>query len=124
MLIPRKASTIAGPMQIIKGSERAHMILPNGTHLFIKDVLFSRSFRRNLISFKDIRMNEYHTETVSECNKEYLCIITSIGSQKQILEKQSALSLGLYYTTISNVESHSVMRKTTKSSSKLSDPNS
>ena len=58
----------------------------------------------------------------------YTYIVTSIGSQKQILEKLSALSLGLYYTTISNVESHSIMSKTTKSSpklklsSKLSDP--
>ena len=98
------------------------MMLTKSIHLFIKDTLFSRSSRRNLISFKDIKMDGYHIETISEGNKEYLCIVTSIGSQKQILEKLSALSSGLYYTTISNVESHSVMSKTTKSSPKLSDP--
>ena len=78
----RKVSTIARPVQIIEGSGIAHMMLPNGTHLFIKDALFSSSSRRNLISFKDIIMNEYHVETVSEGNKEYLCIVTSIGSQE------------------------------------------
>ena len=70
IFIPQKVSTIAGPVQIIEGSGKAHMILPNGTHLFIKDALFSRSSWRNLISFKDIRMNGYHIETVSEGNKE------------------------------------------------------
>ena len=98
------------------------MTLSNDTHLFIKDALFSSSSQKNLISFKDIGMNGYHIETVSEGNKEYLCIVTSIGSQKQILEKLSALSSGLYYTTISNVESHSFMSKTIKLSPKLSDP--
>ena len=65
------------------------MMLPNDTHLLIKDALFSSSSRRNLISFKDIRMNGYHIEAVSEGNQEYLCIVTRIGSQKQILEKLS-----------------------------------
>ena len=73
MFIPRKVSTIAGPVQIIEGFGRAHMILLNGTHLFIKYALFSRSSRRNLISFKDIRMNGRHIETVSKGNNEYLC---------------------------------------------------
>ena len=66
----RKISTIAGLVQIIEGSGRAHMMLHNGTHLFIKYALFSSSSRRNLINFKDVRMNEYHIETVSECNDE------------------------------------------------------
>ena len=60
-------------------------------------------------SFEDIRINGYHIETVSEGNNEYLYIVSSIESQKQILEKLSALSSGLNYTTISHVESHSVM---------------
>ena len=88
----RKVSTIARPVQIIEGSGVAHMMLPNDTNLFIKDVLFSSSSQRNLISFKDIIMNGYHIETVSEGNKEYLCIVTGIGSHKQILKKLSALS--------------------------------
>ena len=67
-------------------------------------------------------MNGYHIEIVSKDNKEYLCIVTSIGRQKQILEKLSALSSGLYCTTISNVELQKDMSKTTKSSPKLTDP--
>ena len=112
---------IVGPVQIIEGSRRAHMMLPNTTHLFIKDALFSISSRRNLINFKDIKMNGYHIEAVSESNEEYLCIITSIESQKQILEKLGACFSRLYSTTISNVELHSIISKTTKSSLKLSD---
>ena len=82
MFIPRKVSTITGLVQIIEGSGIAHTMLPNVTRLFIKDALFSRSCRRNLISFKDIRVNGYHIETVTKRGNEYLCIVTSIGSQK------------------------------------------
>ena len=92
MFNPRKVSTIARHAQIIESFRRAHIMLPNGTHLFIKDTLFSSSSRRNLIGFKDIIMNGYHFETVSESNKEYLYIAISIGNHKQILEKLNELS--------------------------------
>ena len=36
--ILQKVSTIVGPVQIIEGSGRAYMMLPKGTHLFIKDL--------------------------------------------------------------------------------------
>ena len=61
-------STIAGFAQIIEGSRRAHILLPNGTHLFIQNALHSSNFRRNLLSFKDIRMNGYPIETKNEGN--------------------------------------------------------
>ena len=59
----QNVSTIAGSAQIIEGSGRAHILLPNGTHLFIQHELYSSNSRRNLLSFKDIRMNGYHIET-------------------------------------------------------------
>ena len=52
-----KVSTIAGSANIIDGSGRAHIILPNGTHIFIQNALYSSNSKRNLLSFKDIRMN-------------------------------------------------------------------
>ena len=61
--ISSKVSTIAGPAQIIEGSGRAHLVLPNGTHIFIQTALYSSKSKRNLLSFRDIRANGYHIET-------------------------------------------------------------
>lgn len=103
-----KVSTIAGSANIIDGPERAHIILPNGTHIFIQNALYSSNSKRNLQSFKDIRMNGYNIETINENNKEYLCVISIIESQKLILEKFDTISTGLYFTKIGIVESHSI----------------
>ena len=65
ILTPCHVSTIAGPVQMIEGSGRAHIILPNGTHVFIKEALFSSSSRRNLLSFKDIPLNGYHVKIIT-----------------------------------------------------------
>lgn len=115
----RNVSTIAGPVHIIEGSGRAHVILPNGTHIFIKDALYSSSSRRNLLSVKDIRMNGYHIQTISENNQECLCIISSIGSQKLTLEKLSMLPSGLYHTKIMTAESYSAIGQKPQTSQKL-----
>ncbi|KAI5321948.1 hypothetical protein L3X38_031020 [Prunus dulcis] len=93
---------------LIEGSGIAQIMFPNGTILSIPDALYSSNSRRNLLSFKDIRLNGYHVETKKEENMEYLCI-TSSDTQKRILEKLCALSSGLYYTTIRTIEAHSVM---------------
>ena len=61
-------------------------------------------------------MNGYHIETKNEGNKELLCIISNVGSQKLTLEQFSILSMGLYHTRIGIVESHAIM------SQKLKDP--
>jgi hypothetical protein len=73
--------------------------------------LHSSKFRRNLISFKDIRLNGYHVEITNEGNDEYLYITSIISGQKLILEKLTAFSSGLYYTTIRTIESHVVMHQ-------------
>ena len=47
--------TISGPVDLIKGSIKATIILPKGTKLQIKDALYSNKSSRNLLSFKVIR---------------------------------------------------------------------
>jgi hypothetical protein len=93
-LILNKASinTISGLSNLIKGSGRANIILPKGTKFCIDDVLYSSKSRRNLISFKDIRLNDYHVETTNEDSDEYLYITSIISDQKLIL-KNCMLSL-------------------------------
>ncbi|XP_021820574.1 uncharacterized protein LOC110762278 [Prunus avium] len=108
MLTKAQVTTISGPTDLIEGSGVAQVMLPNGTILSIQDALYSSNSRRNLLSFKDIRLNGYHVETKNEKNMEYLCIISN-DIQKRILEKLCALSSGLYYTTIRTIEAHSVM---------------
>ena len=69
-----------------------------------------------MLSFKDIRHNEYHIETTCDNNKEYLCITHIVSNQKPVVEKLP-LSSGLYYTTITTIALNMVM------SQKLSHPN-
>ena len=66
---------------------------------------------RNLFSFKDIRKNGYHIETMNEGNKEYLYITSIIYGKKIVLEKLSAFSSGLYHTTIKPIESYAIMNQ-------------
>ena len=84
-------------------------MLPCGTIFHINDALYSVRSRRNLLSLKDIRHNGYHIETTYDNNKEYLCITHIVSSQKLVVEKLSAFSLGLYYTTITTIELNMVM---------------
>ncbi|BBG94747.1 Disease resistance protein CC-NBS-LRR class family [Prunus dulcis] len=96
MLTKAKVTTISGPADLIEGSGTTQIMLPNGTILSIQNALYSSNSRRNLLSFKDIRLNGYHVETKNEKNMEYLCI-TSSDTQKRILEKLCVLSSRLYY---------------------------
>ena len=47
-------NTISGLVDLNEGTGKASFILPNGTKIFIKDVLFLPKFKRNLLSFNDI----------------------------------------------------------------------
>ena len=105
-----KVTTISGPADLIDGSGEAQIMLPKGTILSIQNALYSANSKRNLLSFKDIRLNGYHIETKNENNVEYLCI-TSNNTQKRILEKLHAFSSGLYHTTIRTIEAHNVMNQ-------------
>ncbi|KAB2051067.1 hypothetical protein ES319_A12G030600v1 [Gossypium barbadense] len=59
-------NTISGNSKLIEGFERAIILLPKGTKYVIDDALFSTKSQRNLSSFKDIRLNGYHIETMNE----------------------------------------------------------
>ncbi|KAJ0881424.1 putative RNA-directed DNA polymerase [Helianthus annuus] len=67
--------------------------------------------QRNLISFKDVRLNGYHLETTSEGHDEYLHITNISSGKKHVLEKLPALASGLYYTKINAIESNAVINK-------------
>ena len=104
-------STISGTSNLIEGSKRSNIMLPNGTKFHINDALYSRKSTKNLLSCKDICKNGYHIETINEGNKESL-YITSIISRKMIVEeKLLAFSSELYHTTIKPIESYVVMNQ-------------
>ncbi|GAV71044.1 hypothetical protein CFOL_v3_14538, partial [Cephalotus follicularis] len=101
--------TISGTSDLIEGSGMTSFVLSNGTQMRITDALYSTKSRRNLLSFKDIRLNGYHIETTNENGKEYLYIIGNAFGRKQILEKLLGLSSGLYIMKIRTIESHNVV---------------
>ena len=82
-------STISNTIDLVEGSERANIMLPNETRFFISDALYSSKSRRNLLSFKDIRRNGYHIKNMNEGNVKYLYITSVISSQKLTVEKLS-----------------------------------
>lgn len=104
-------STISGSTKIIEGSGRANILMPMGTKFEIVDALYSPKSQRNLLSFKDIRHNGYHIETINEGNDEYLQITSISQGTKNVLEKLPAFSTGLYYTKISAIEAHSILNQ-------------
>ena len=110
-LFEGNVTTISGTSNLVKGSDRAIIMLPNGTKLQIDDALYSSRSRKNLLSFKDIHRNGYHLETINEGNIEWLCITTFKLREKRILEKLVAFSCGLYFTTITMIESHNVIKQ-------------
>jgi len=90
-------SIIYGHAKIILGFGEANFKMPMETHFKVNDALYSPKFHRSSISFKDIRSNGYHIETMNKDDIEYLCI----KSERQyILENLPILSSRLYYTKI------------------------
>ena len=70
-LIKVNVSIIFGTTNLVEGFEKANIMLLNGTRFHINDALYSSKSRRNLPSFKDIRRNRYHIETMNEGNVKY-----------------------------------------------------
>ncbi|GAV57568.1 hypothetical protein CFOL_v3_01105, partial [Cephalotus follicularis] len=64
--------TISGTSDLIEDSWMASFLLSNGTQM--PSHMLSTKSRRNLFSFKDIRLNSYHIETTNENDKKYLYI--------------------------------------------------
>ena len=63
---------ISDTTNLVDGSGRANIMLPNETRFHINDVLYSSKSKRNLLSFKDIHINGYHIETMNWDNVKYL----------------------------------------------------
>ena len=103
--------TISGKSKMIEGYGKANILMPNGTKLRIEVALYSSKSQRNLLSFKDIRSNGYHIETMNESGKEYLYVTSLQSGKKNILEKLPVLSSGLYYTIIRKAEVYAVVNQ-------------
>ena len=73
-LVPFNVQTISSLVDLIKGFGRTTIVLHNNTKFQIDDALYSNKSNRNLLSFKDIRQNGYHIETMNHNGNEYLLI--------------------------------------------------
>ena len=104
-------TTIAGTASLIEGYGHANILLPKGTHLEIEDALYSPSSNRSLLSFKDIRLNDFHIETMGEGSKEFLQIYKITQGNKKVFETIPACGTGLYYAQTSLVEANAVLNK-------------
>ncbi|KAM1614644.1 hypothetical protein ACFX2K_023977 [Malus domestica] len=113
--VPKNAplTTLSGPSNLIEGYGQARIMLSNGTILTIAEALYSPRSGRTLLSFKDIRDNNYHAETHVENEVEFLCVTSYEYGQKRILEKMERNPSGLYTTTIHPIECHYVAGPTT-----------
>ncbi|KAG4168542.1 hypothetical protein ERO13_A12G031150v2 [Gossypium hirsutum] len=99
-------NTISGNSKLIEGFERAIILLPKGTKYVIDDALFSTKSQRNLSSFKDIRLNGYHIETMNEKNIEYLYIKNVECGKKYVLERLLVFSLVYIIHILSTIETY------------------
>ena len=102
-------STISSTANLIEGSGRVNIMLLNGTRFHINEALYSSKSTRNLLIFKDIRINGYHIETMSKGNKECLYITSIVYGKKLIMKKLSTYSSLLYHTNIKPIESYIVV---------------
>lgn len=107
----KKINIISSPVNLIKDFRRAIPLLVNETKLILQNTLYLARSKRNLLSFKDIRLNEYHINILNENNAEYLCIIKNVFEMKYILEKLPAFSSRLYYIVISMIKSYIMMNQ-------------
>ena len=65
----------------------------------------------NLFSFKGIRRNGYHIETMNEGNTKCLYITFIVFGKKLIIEKLLVTSSGLYHTIVKSIESYVIVNQ-------------
>ena len=99
-----------GSSPVILGRGTARFFLPHGTMIHVTDGVYALKGNRTLLSFKDIRTNDFHLETHCEDGKEFVCITSHDYGCKRILEKLMSQSYGLYLTTIRIIEFHVVTK--------------
>ena len=92
--VPKNAplTILSGPSHLIERYRNTRIMLSNGTELTIKETLYSPRSGRTLLSFRDIRDNQYHVETTEENGSEFLCITSYEYSQKGQHEKLEHIS--------------------------------
>nr|GEV44069.1 hypothetical protein [Tanacetum cinerariifolium] len=100
-------SCFRSSVDLIEGTGKANFILPNGIKFLINNAIFSPKLSRNLLSFDDIYLNGYDTQTTTIKNEKYLHII----DKSNVLEKLPMLHSGLHYTHLSMAESHMVIKE-------------
>ena len=84
-LIKVNVSITFGTTNLVEGSGRANIMLPNGIRFHINDASYYDKYRRSFLSFKDICKYGYHIEIINEGNVEYI-YITSIISGRSCWE--------------------------------------
>jgi len=57
-----KANTISDSANLIECDEITNIILSGERNIYVKIILYSNRSRKNLFSFKDIRLNVLHIE--------------------------------------------------------------
>ena len=93
-------TTIIGSGKQIDGTGRATIILPNGTTLVIAEALLYPESTRTLLSFRDIRANDFHVETNNDNGEERLIMTKKYGDEKTVVESFPSIKESLYYTYI------------------------
>ena len=74
--------TIVGRDATIVGSGRATIVLPMGTQITIEDALLYLDSKRTLLSYRDIRQNDFHIETRDDNNEKILLVTKNSGYGK------------------------------------------
>ncbi|XP_056844750.1 retrovirus-related Pol polyprotein from transposon TNT 1-94 isoform X2 [Raphanus sativus] len=104
-------NTISGPTDLIEGIGKANFMLPNGTKFSINNALYSPNSKRNLLSFKDIYLQGYETQSATENGKKYMYITSEKSGKNLVLEKFPKLPSGLHQTYINAIESNLVVKR-------------
>ena len=105
-LVKFNVNTISSPIDLIQGFESVTIILLRGTKIHINDTLYSAKSKRDLLSFKDIRRNGYHIETMNDDSNEYLLTTSVIYGEKKTSWKNFLLIHGDYIKQSLNPLSH------------------
>ena len=96
---------------MIEGTGKANLTLSNGTKFSINNALYSPNSKKNLLSFKDIYLHRYDTQSANEDGKKYMYITSDKYGKRHILENFPELPSGLHHTYIDAIESHLVVKQ-------------
>ena len=84
ILVKANANVMSDTINLIEGSERVNITLPNGTRSIWVMLYISIESKRNLLSFKDVHRNYYFIETMNESNMKYLSTLLILFLAKSL----------------------------------------